>query len=480
MNSIIIKKARLHNLKNISISIPLNQFVVVVGPSGSGKTTLIYDLIYRKSQGEKVGCYISPLPKCHFISQKATVPKNKLSLGQHKLLQINRLLKISKEGELLILDEPCAGLSVKDTNDILQKIKNIVKHGRSVILVEHSRQAVKKADYIIEFGPKSGKYGGEITFQGEIDNFKKSKTTTARYVFGNKPLKINYTRNPTSKAKAMQKKTITFSGINKNNLKDFILSFPLSSLVCIYGDIGTGKTTVLNSVYSALFKGRNAWKVREKSGVSGEILGKRNIRRSYFIDQAPISNHPTSYLVTYLRVWDSVRDLFTKSPKSKSLDLLKSDFLIKRSRDNENKFEFTDKVLSVHYKGYNVEQILNLTVDEAANLFSEVALIKRKLSFLQEVGLGYLVLGQKSRSLSGGEAQRLRLATVLSKKLSDRCIYIFDTPSKGLHIIDLPKIIKVFQKIVDKNNTILIADNKEEMIENADYTIDMNKKAGGE
>lgn len=474
MKAITIKNANLHNLKNISVNIPLYKLVVVVGPSGSGKTSLIYDILYKFSQGEKVECNISKIPKIYAIGQKVVIPNGpKLSLGEYNLQRLDEVIASLKKDELLIVDEPCAGLSEEESLVVLKKLKRLIQENKSVIAIGHSKQIIKGADYIIEFGPKSGKYGGEVTFQGNLNQFKKSKSITADYVFSNKAEIVHYKRNPSKKAKAMQEKSVTLKKINKNNLKNYTFKFPLGSLVCVYGNSGTGKSTILNIVYSALFKGRNAWKIREKSGADKDIIGKQNVRRTYLVEQTPIGNHPTSRPATYLNIWDSIKDIFINLPESKKLKLKKSDFIVTKNI-LENKESFSKKVLSIKYKNVNVADLFKLTIDEAIDIFSDSKLVKRKLKFLQEVGLGYLTLGQKSDSLSGGEAQRTRLAKVLSKKLGDRCVYILDTPTKGLHLSDLPVLVKVLQKIIDKNNTVLVADNKIEIINNSDYTINMN------
>ncbi|MBU1179994.1 ATP-binding cassette domain-containing protein [Patescibacteria group bacterium] len=476
MKSIIIKNANIHNLKNVSVKIPLQKLVVVVGPSGSGKTSLIYDVLYKSSQGDKVECSISRLPNIFAIGQKVTVPKGlKAGLGEYNLQRLDRMVGNLKKNDLLIVDEPCAGLNAEESVGVLNKLKKLVKSGKSVIAIEHSKEIIKGADSIIEFGPKSGKYGGEIVFQGSLSRFKKSKSITADYVFSDKAKNIHYKRNPSQKAKAMQKKSVTLQKINKNNLKNYTFKFPLGSLVCVFGSSGTGKSTILNVVYSALFKGKNAWKIREKRGTIKAIIGKQNVRRTYLVEQTSIGKHPTSRPATYLNIWDSIRDIYANLPKSKKAGLKKSNFIVTK-KIIEGKEGFSLKVSLVKYRGVGIGDLLELTIDEAVKIFSDSKLVKRKLKFLQEAGLGYLTLGQKSDSLSGGEAQRVRLAKVLSKKLGDRCIYILDTPTKGLHLSDLPVLVSVLQKIIDRNNTVLIADNKIEIINNSDYGVDMNKR----
>lgn len=429
MNSIAISNARANNLKNVSVTIPLGKLVVLVGKSGSGKSSLAHDVIYQASQGKKVEAVIGQLPKTYAIEQKIK-PDHKLSLGQTNFHKLKRILDEIKSGELLIVDEPCAGMASADRLMVLKMLKGAVKRGVSVIAVEHSKDIIAQADYVIEFGPESGRNGGRVVFEGPIGKYKKTKTPTSIYAFSDKAGKVDYERKPNDKAKRMQKRSLSINGITANNLKNFNFAFPLGSLVCVSGRMGTGKSTLLSVVYGALFKGKDAWKVRQ--GFKS-IKGKENVRRSYFVDQAQLSSIKTSTPATILGVADA----------------------IKRS------------------KGVKIEKLMNKTVDEVAELFTAIPLVKRKLGFLQEVGLGYLTLGQRSGTLSGGEAQRVRLAKILSKKLGDRCVYILDTPSRGLHLSDLPALLKVLQIIIDKNNTVLIAENREEIIGNCDYAIEL-------
>ena len=464
-NSIQIKNATANNLKNVSVEIPLNKLVVVVGKSGSGKSSLIYDVLFKASQGEKVNAIIGKIPVTYAISQKVKSDGN-ISLGETNMKRLQDILKVIKRGELLIIDEPCAGMAKFDRENILKLLRATLKKGVSVIVVEHNKYIIANADYIIEFGPEAGAKGGEIIFQGAIADYKKAKTPTSIYVFSKKAEIIDYKRNPNDKAKSMQKKSLTIKGINKNNIKNYNLNIPLGSLVCISGNIGTGKTTLLSVAYGALFKGKDAWKMRE--GFKS-IEGKTNLRRSYFVDQTILSPIITSTPATYLSIWDSIRDVFANLPESKKLKLTKSHFS-PNTQFGKDKIHILEKV---KYKNKTIFDILKMTIDEAVILFEENSLVKRKLGFLQEVGLGYLALGQKSGTLSGGEAQRVRLAKILSKKLGDRCIYILDIPSRGLHLSDLPTLTKIFQKIIDKNNTVLIAENREEIINNCDYVINL-------
>lgn len=463
--TIQIKNATANNLKNVSVVIPLGKLVAVVGKSGSGKSSLIYDVVYKASQGHQVSAMVSALPKTRAIGQKVKAA-GKLSLGETNFRRLSEMIGEAKKGELLIVDEPCAGMAKEDRAVILRMLRDAVKKGVSVIMVEHSKDMIANADHVIEFGPDSGAKGGEIIFQGSIAAFRKAKTLTALYAFSNKAEQVDYERKPSVKAQAMQKKWLTIKGINKHATQNGELSFPLGSLVCISGRMGTGKTTLLSVVYGALFKGKNAWKMRQGFR---SIEGKTNVRRSYFVDQSLLSPIATSTPATYVGIWDSIRDVYAKLPVSKKLKLGKASFSFNIKTEGKERF----LVAQATYKGKSILDVLGMTVDEATALFADIPLVVRKLSFLREVGLGYLELGQRSNTLSGGEAQRVRLAKILSKKLGDRCIYVLDVPSRGLHLSDLPTLVRVLQKIIDKNNTVLIAENREELISNCDHLIRM-------
>lgn len=463
METIKITNAKENNLKNVSVAIPLGKLVAVAGKSGSGKSSLIYDVLYRASQGEKVAATVGKLPKTYALEQKVKA-ENGLSLGETNMRRLKKILKEIRKGELLIVDEPCAGMAQKDREEILKMLKDIVKKGVSVIAVEHNKDIIANADYVIEFGPEAGHKGGKVVFEGSIDKFRKAKTPTAIYAFSNKAEKVDYKRNPSDRARRMQKYSLSIKGITKHNLKNSTVTFPLGSLVCISGRMGTGKSTILSVVYGSLFKGKNAWKFRQ--GFKS-VQGKTHVRRSFIVDQSLLSPIPTSTPATYLGVWDVIRDVYASLPDSKKLRLNKSHFSFNTKAGKDQ----IEKIGKIKFKGVSIYDLLSMTIDEAVELFSNYPLVVRKLGFLQEVGLGYITLGQKSKTLSGGEAQRVRLAKILSKKLGDRCIYILDVPSRGLHLSNLPTLVKVLQKIIDKNNTVLIAENRDELINNSDYVI---------
>ena len=459
MNKIIIKNAKENNLKNISVELPFNKLIAVVGKSGSGKSSFVYNVLYRYSKGEKVKAEIFNLPERTFALSQTVKPSKNKSLNETNFSLLSKIIDNCIKGDLLLIDEPCAGMNKADRLKVINLLRLAIKKGSSVLVVDHHKDTILSSDYVVEFGPEAGYKGGYIVFSGAIDKYKDSKTPTSVYVFSNKAEEVNYIDS--SKKKVLNY-TLTIKNINKNNFKNYTLKIILGKLNCICGGIATGKSTLLSVVYSSLFKGKNSWKIRNNDV---EVLGKENVRRSYFIDQSLLSKNYTSAPVTYLKVWNSIQKLYSLLPESKINKLTKSDFVFSKAMDV--------KVSKIKYNGYSIGDILSLTIDQVVEIFKDVPLVKRKFGFLQEVGLGYLSVGQKCGSLSGGEAQRVRLAKVLSKKLGDRCVYILDIPSKGLHLSDLPVLINIFRKIIANNNTVLIADNREELINNCDNVIQL-------
>lgn len=462
MKHIIVKNITKNNLKGFSVKIPLQKLVAIVGPSGSGKSTLVHEVLYNNTIKNKWD--IKNLPKVvNILEQKVILPRDsKLSLGEYNFDKLKKKLAEIQKDDLLIVDEPCAGFCKKERQLILKMLKNKVAQGYSIIAVEHNSEIIANADHVIELGPGAGRYGGKLIFEGNINEFKKSGTITSKHVFD--------ANNDAIKQRPIGSgKEVTISKISAGNFDNYSFTFPLTSIVCLTGCSGSGKSTLLDVAYRALFKGKNAWKIRLKTV---NVNGKTNVRRSFIVPQAPIGDHPSSTLATYTKVWDNIREIFANEKSAKQLKLTKSDFIISKII-LESKSDFPKDVLKVHYQRKNIREVANLTIDEALKIFKADILIVRKLKFLQEVGLGYLVLGQKSGSLSGGEAQRVRIAKILSKKLGDRSVYIFDTPTRGLHLKDIPVLINVFKKIINKNNTILISDNREEIFRYCDHRIDL-------
>lgn len=459
-NEIIINNASIHNVKNLSLNIPLNQFVVIVGKSGSGKSSLIYDYFYDEYKKENINNKLNR--NIYVLKQKNYLSKNvKESIGEYILDKFYKLRDKAKKDDILILDEPCAGLNKKDIGIYVKEIRKLINKRISVIVIEHSKYLVRKASFVIEFGPGAGVYGGEIIFEGSLLNFKSLKENSAKLFFeceGCETLKSNCSSS-----------CLEINNINKNNLKNYSVKFPLYSLVCITGGIGAGKSTLLEYIYKCVYKGKDAWDVRKDIDFDeAKIKGKQYIRRSYIISQNPISNNPNSIVATYINVLNEIRNVYSELKESKKLNLNKEDFNIDKNFDIDSQDK---RILKVKLKGYNIYEFLNLTIDEAYKLFKDNSIIARKLLFLKKLDLGYIVLSQKSGTLSGGEAQRIKLAKVLTKKLGDRCIYLLDIPSKGLHISNIESLISAFREIIDKKNTVIIAENNVDVIKKVDYVI---------
>lgn len=451
--------ATANNLKDVSLSLPLGQLVAVVGRSGSGKSSLVYDVLARAAAGETVAAKVVGLPANVFVVNQRVKPVGQMSLGETSLALLRGALKQAGRGDLLIVDEPCAGLAAADRRVVISLLRQAVAAGISVIAVEHSKDVIAAADYVIEFGPEAGAGGGEVVFAGPAADFRRAKTPTSAYVYSDRAARVAYVRRPNRK---MTRTRLEVKGITKNHLHDFDLVMRLGQLVAVAGRIGTGKTTLLSVAYGALLKNQAAWKYREGFR---RVVGKSNVRRTYLVGQQPLTANRRSTVATYLGIWDGVRAVFAALPESRRRRRRAGDFCLDRSPRP------AAAVSEIRYEGRSILDVAALTVDEAARLFADQPLIARKLAFLQEVGLGYLTLGQPVGTLSGGEAQRVRLAKILAKKLSDRCLYILDVPSRGLHLADLPTLIAVFQKIIDKNNTVLIAENREEILKNCDQVI---------
>jgi len=292
MKYIIVKNVTKNNLKNFSVKIPLKKLVAIVGPSGSGKSTLVCEVLYKSLI--KNEWKIQNLPsKIEILEQKVILPVNsKLSLGEFNLDKLKKKLAVIGKKDLLIVDEPCAGFCKKEREQISKMLRQKVTAGYSIIAVEHNKEIIKDADYIIELGPGAGRYGGKLIFEGTNAQFKKSKTITANHVFAKAGKKL------------VQKdlrgyKKITISKINVGCFKNYSFCFPLKDIVCLTGCSGTGKSTLLDVAYRALYKGKNAWKIRLKSV---KVDGKTNVRRSFFVPQSPIGDHslPTRKFGTIL------------------------------------------------------------------------------------------------------------------------------------------------------------------------------------
>ena len=401
-------------------------------------------------------------------------------------------------GVLYILDEPSIGLHQKDNDKLLGTLKELRDLGNTLIVVEHDEETMLSADYIVDVGPGAGIHGGEIVCAGtpkDIMNCEKS--ITGQYLSGRKKIPV-----PQKRRKG-NGKFLEVRGAAENNLNNINVKIPLGEFVCVTGVSGSGKSSLVNEIiYKRLAEELNG--AKRFPGKHKEMLGIENLDKVINIDQSPIGRTPRSNPATYTGVFNDIRELFamTSDAKSRGYTASRFSFNVKGGRcetcqgDGIMKIEmhflpdifvpcevchgarYNRETLEVKYKGKSIYDVLEMTVEEAVNFFSAVPKIHKKLSTLFEVGLGYVKLGQSATTLSGGEAQRVKLATELAKPATGRTIYILDEPTTGLHTADVHRLIEVLQKLVDKGNTVLVIEHNLDVIKTADYVIDLGPDGG--
>ncbi len=424
---------------------------------------------------------------------------NTLSGGESQRIRLATQIGSGLVGVLYILDEPSIGLHQKDNRMLLDALRNLTNIGNTLIVVEHDEETITDADYVIDVGPGAGEHGGYIVAEGTVDDIKNnSNSITGDYLSGRKCIEVPDER------KQSNGNFLEIIGACENNLKQLDVKIPLGIFTCITGVSGSGKSSLINEV---LFKGTYI-KINKRSrlrpGKFDAINGVENIDKVIDIDQSPIGRTPRSNPATYTGVFDFIRDLFGQLPESKIRGYKKGrfSFNVKGGRceacrgDGINKIEmhflpdvyvqceickgkrYNRETLEVKYKGKNISQVLNMTVEEALNFFNNIPKIKNKLQTLTEVGLGYIKLGQPSTQLSGGEAQRIKLATELSKRSTGKTLYILDEPTTGLHMADVHMLIDVIHRLVESGNTVVIIEHNLDVIKSADYIIDLGPEGG--
>lgn len=420
-----------------------------------------------------------------------------LSGGESQRIRLATQIGTGLVGVAYILDEPSIGLHQRDNDKLINTLKYLRDLGNSVIVVEHDEDTMRNADYIVDIGPFAGVNGGEVIATGTIEDICKSKNSiTGKYLRGE--LKI-----PIPEKRREPLDFITIKNAKENNLKNIDVDIPLSTFTCVTGVSGSGKSSLINEIlYKSLAKSLN--KARTIPGKHSKIIGVDKLDKVIMIDQSPIGKTPRSNPATYTGVYDLIRDLFasTKDARERGYDKGRFSFNKKGGRceacqgDGIVKIEmrflpdvyvpcevchgkkYNRETLEVKYKGKNIFDVLDMTVDEACVFFENIPNIYRYLSTMRDVGLSYIKLGQPSTELSGGEAQRIKLATELSKRSTGKTIYILDEPTTGLHFYDVHKLVDILRKLVDKNNTVVVIEHNLDVIKTADYIIDLGPESG--
>ena len=422
-----------------------------------------------------------------------------LSGGEAQRIRLATQIGSGLAGVLYILDEPSIGLHQRDNSRLLGTLRKLRDLGNSVIVVEHDEETIRAADHILDLGPGAGPRGGEIVAEGTLDDIARAKNSlTGDYLSGRARIAI-----PKQRVQPRPDGWLTVVGASENNLKKIDVSFPLGCLTCVTGVSGSGKSTLVDDILRrALF--RHFYNSKDKPGAHKAIRGLEQIDKVVVIDQSPIGRTPRSNPVTYTGAFTPIRELFAQLPAARirGYDAGRFSFNVKGGRC-ENcegggliKIEmhflpdvyvecevcrgkrYNRETLEITYKGKNIADVLDLTVDEAARFFRNVPTIAEKLNSLLDVGLGYLRLGQAGTTLSGGEAQRVKLATELAKKATGRTVYILDEPTTGLHFADIEKLLEVLMKLRNAGNTIVVIEHNLEMIKCADWIIDLGPEGG--
>ena len=421
-----------------------------------------------------------------------------LSGGEAQRIRLATQIGSGLTGVLYILDEPSIGLHQRDNDKLIATLKKLRDLGNSVIVVEHDEDTMYAADQIIDIGPGAGIHGGRVMAQGTAEEVKRVEgSITGDYLSGRKQIHVP------KKRRKSNGRAIEVKGATQNNLKNINVTFPLGQFICVTGVSGSGKSTLVNEVlYKTIAKELNDSNV--KPGKCKEVKGLENIDKIINIDQSPIGRTPRSNPATYTGVFDYIRDLFagTNEAKMRGYDKGRFSFNVPGGRceacsgDGVLKIEmhflsdiyvpcevckgkrYNKETLEVKYKGKTISDVLNMTVEEALEFFKNLPKIKNKIQTLYDVGLGYIKLGQPSTTLSGGEAQRVKLATELSKKATGKTLYILDEPTTGLHMADVHKLIDILQRLVDTGNSIIVIEHNLDLIKTCDYIIDLGPEGG--
>jgi len=421
-----------------------------------------------------------------------------LSGGEAQRIRLATQIGSGLSGVMYILDEPSIGLHQRDNNKLIDTLKKLRDSGNTVIVVEHDEDTMRAADQIIDIGPGAGVHGGNVLAQGTAEEISKvEESITGNYLSGKRKIDVPKKRR---KPNGLYLEII---GAKENNLKNINVKFPLGVITCVTGISGSGKSTLVNeTLYKAL--ANDIYGSHEKAGACKQIKGIKNVDKIINIDQSPIGRTPRSNPVTYTGVFDIIRDLFagTNEAKMRGYQKGRFSFNVEGGRceacsgdgvirigmnflpdiyvpcDVCKGKRYNRETLEVKYKGKNISDVLDMTVEDSLEFFSNLPRIKQKIQTLYDVGLGYIKLGQPSTTLSGGEAQRVKLATELSKKPTGKTLYILDEPTTGLHMEDVKKLIDILQRLASDGNSIIVIEHNLDLIKTADYIIDLGPEGG--
>ncbi len=425
-------------------------------------------------------------------------PAASLSGGEAQRIRLATQIGSQLTGVLYILDEPSIGLHQRDNQKLIESLKELRDIGNSVIVVEHDKDTMLNADYLVDIGPGAGRHGGEVVFAGTPADIKNGHSITCEYLNGKRQIEV-----PKTRRKPLEGQYLTIRGASGHNLKNVDLQLPLGVMVCVTGVSGSGKSTLINETLSPILSQKFYRSVKEPLPYTS-IEGLERIDKIIQIDQAPIGRTPRSNPATYTKVFDEIRKLFGELPESKIRNYKagRFSFNVKGGRCEackgagvrviEMNFlpdvtvlceecqgkRYKRETLEVRYKGKSINDVLNMTINEAVEFFENIPNIVQKIKTLKDVGLGYLTLGQASTTISGGEAQRVKLAAELAKRDTGKTLYVLDEPTTGLHFEDIKVLMGVLNKLVDKGNTVLIIEHNLDVIKMADWIIDMGPEGG--
>ena len=421
-----------------------------------------------------------------------------LSGGEAQRIRLATQIGSGLTGVLYILDEPSIGLHQRDNRKLLETLKELRNLGNTIIVVEHDEETIRESDWVVDVGPGAGKHGGEIVAEGTPAQVEKNpKSLTGQYLSGKEMIAVPKRRRPGNGRK------LSVIGAEEFNLKNVSVDIPLAKFVCVTGVSGSGKSTLLNDILVRALN-KYFWNSKEEPGKHKKILGYEHIDKIINIDQSPIGRTPRSNPATYTGLFGPIRDLFAATPEARMRGYKAGRFSFnvrggrceKCAGDGVIKVEmnflpdvyitceecagrrYNREALEIHYKEKTISEVLEMTVDEARTFFISIPALHKKLDVLSQVGLGYMRLGQNATTLSGGEAQRIKLATELSRASTGRTLYILDEPTTGLHFADVSRLVLVLNKLVDKGNTVVVIEHNLDMIKTADWIIDLGPEGG--